>query len=198
MIRSTVMTGVLVVGFLSRSGITAGRYPDAKCELLQATSCLQYAAQMAQNPPLKRYLDAGIQFSQMTQQRAEGIVKDLVKAGEVQSEKAQAFVGELVERSRKNSDKVVAQIRKEVRSQMALAEFVTKDVVNRLQAQIEELRAQLPGGKPVKTAAKTTAATASKATKKAPAKKAAAKKATAAKRAVKKAPAKRAAPKSTS
>jgi polyhydroxyalkanoate synthesis regulator phasin len=153
---------------------------------------------MAQNPPLKRYLDAGIQFSQMTQQRAEGIVKDLVKAGEVQSEQAQAFVGELVDRSRKNSDRVVAQIRKEVRTQMSLAEFVTKDVVNRLQAQIEELRSQLPGAKPVQKAAKKTVTAAKKTAKKAPTKKTVAKKAPAAKRAAKKAPAKRAATKSTS
>ena len=151
---------------------------------------------MAQNQ-LQRYLDAGIHFSQMTQQRAQAIVEDLVKAGEVQSEQAQAFVGDLVERSRKNSDRLVEQIRKEVRNQMAVAEFVTKDVVNRLQAQVEELRSQLPG------ATRPTAVNlAWKKATKAPAKKAAAKKAAAvkstAKRVAKKAPAKRAAKKSAS
>ena len=37
---------------------------------------------MAKNPLIKRYLDAGMAFTQMTQSRAEAIVKDLVKQGE--------------------------------------------------------------------------------------------------------------------
>jgi polyhydroxyalkanoate synthesis regulator phasin len=142
---------------------------------------------MAQNQILKRYLDAGMQFTQMTQQRAEAIVKDLVKAGEVQSEQAQTIVGDIVDRSHKNSERLLEQIRKEVRNQVALAEFVTKDVVQRLQSQVEELRAQLPGARPVKKAPVKKAAA-----KKAPAKKAAVKKAVARKAVARKAPAKRA------
>jgi heparin binding hemagglutinin HbhA len=135
---------------------------------------------MAQNQLLKRYLDAGMQFTAMTQQRAEAIVRDLVKAGEVQAEAAQAAVNDIIERSRKNTEKLLEQVRAEVARQVALAESRTKDVVATLQAQIDELRAQLPGGRPAKK----------KAAKKAPAKKAAAKKAPA-----KKAPAKKAAAK---
>jgi cell division septum initiation protein DivIVA len=77
-------------------------------------------------------------------------------------------VRELVERSRSNTEKLLDQVRAEVQKQLAVAEYVTKDVVTRMQAQIDELRAQLPGGKPAKKkpAAK----------KQAPAKKAAAKK----------------------
>ena len=41
---------------------------------------------MPQNELLKRYLEAGMHFSQMTRERAEAIVRDLVKAGEVQAE----------------------------------------------------------------------------------------------------------------
>ena len=114
---------------------------------------------MAQNQILKRYLDAGMHFTQMTQQRAEAIVKDLVKAGEVQAEQAQTTVRDLVERSRSNTERLLEQVRGEVQKQLAVAEYVTKDVVTRMQAQIDELRSQLPGGRPAK--------------KKAPAKKAA-------------------------
>ena len=53
---------------------------------------------MAQTDTLKRYLDAGIAFTAMTQSRAEAIVKDLVKTGEVQSDAAQAVVLDLVDR----------------------------------------------------------------------------------------------------
>jgi polyhydroxyalkanoate synthesis regulator phasin len=139
---------------------------------------------MAQNQLFRRYLDAGIQFSQMTQQRAEAIVRDLVKAGEVQAEQTQAMVNDLVERSRKNTDRFVDQIRKEVRNQLEVAEVVTKDVVARMQAQIDDLRSQLPGGRPAKkSGAKKSAAKKTAVKKKAPAKKAAAKKAPAKKKA---------------
>src|SRR6187397_917885 len=53
---------------------------------------------MAQNDLWKRYLDAGLQFTQMTQARAEAIVRDLVRAGEVQAEQTQAIVNEMVDR----------------------------------------------------------------------------------------------------
>src|SRR3954447_12906751 len=125
---------------------------------------------MPQNELFKRYLEAGMQFSQMTRERAEAIVRDLVKAGEVQAEQTQAVVAEVLERSRKNTERFVEQVQVEVRKQLAVAEFVTKDTVARLQSQIDELRKQLPGaagrGKKMQAAAK----------KKAPAKKAPAKK----------------------
>src|SRR4051812_1807039 len=139
---------------------------------------------MAQNHLLKRYLDAGIQFSQMTQQRAEALVRDLVRAGEVQAEQTQALVNELVERSRRNTERLVEQIRTEVRRQVESAELARKDAVARMQSQIDDLRRQLAS-----VAKRPSAKTA--APKKAGAKKAAAKKT-----ARKKATAKKAAPSS--
>jgi polyhydroxyalkanoate synthesis regulator phasin len=141
---------------------------------------------MPQNELFKRYLDAGMQFSQMTRERAEAIVRDLVKAGEVQAEQTQTMVSEVLERSRKNTEKFVEQVTAEVRKQLSVAEFVTKDVVARLQSQIDDLRTQLPGpagrkGKKVKKAK--AAKKAAPAKKKAPAKKAPAKKKTPAKKA---------------
>jgi polyhydroxyalkanoate synthesis regulator phasin len=133
---------------------------------------------MAQNELFKRYLDAGIQFSQMTQQRAEALVRDLVKAGEVQAEQTQALVNELVDRSRRNTERLVEQIRSEVRNQLEIAEVVTKDVVARMQTQIDDLRSQLagqrPGGKKKPPEKKKAAAKKKAAKKKAPAKKKAA------------------------
>src|SRR4051794_16444235 len=96
-----------------------------------------------QNQLFKRYLDAGMQFTAMTQQRAEAIVRDLVKNGEVQADVAQTLVGDLVEKSRKNTEKLLGQVRAEVEKQLALAEIVTKDAGARLQSQIDDLRAQL-------------------------------------------------------
>ncbi len=144
---------------------------------------------MAQNPQIKRYLDAGMAFTQMTQSRAEAIVKDLVKAGEVQAAKTEELVTHLVERSRKNTDRLLELVRKEVRDQIASLGLVTKDDLARLERKL--------GGAPAKKSAakKSTAKrTAKKSPAKKSAKKAAAKKSTA-KRTAKKSPAKKSAAK---
>ena len=91
---------------------------------------------MAQDPPIKRFLDAGVQFTEMTQSRAEAIVKDLVKAGEVQTEQAQKFVDDLVTRSRKNTDKLLEAVRKEVQQQVSNLGLATQDDIARLEKKI--------------------------------------------------------------
>lgn len=125
---------------------------------------------MAENPLIKRYLDAGMAFTQLTQNRAEGIVKELVKAGEVQASKTQDLVAQLIERNRKNTEKLLETIRKEVRDQVAALGLATKDDIARLEKKIAG------GTSPAKKS------TAKKATKK----KSAAKKATTKKSAAKK------------
>src|SRR3954453_23531737 len=125
---------------------------------------------MPQNDLWKRYLDAGLQFTQMTQQRAEAIVRDLVEQGQVQAEQTQTAINELVDRSRQNTERMLDTVRKEVRNQIAVAEVVTKDVAARMQAQIDDLRNQLAtstrSGRPAKKAAKKTTKKATGTTKK--------------------------------
>jgi polyhydroxyalkanoate synthesis regulator phasin len=156
---------------------------------------------MAQNDILKRYLDAGLAFTALTQSRAEALVKDLVSAGEVQAEQARDAVTDLVERSRKNTERLVETIRQEVRAQITNLGLADKSDLDKLEARISKLFGSAAG--PAKAAAKTTTSTARKAAatatpakkaaaKKSPAKKSgAAKKTTAKKSAAKKAPAKK-------
>jgi polyhydroxyalkanoate synthesis regulator phasin len=91
---------------------------------------------MPQNDMLKRYLDAGVAFTQMTRDRAEAIVKDLVKAGEVQQKQAQKQVDDLVERSRKNTEQLLEVVRREVTTQLSAVGLATKDDIARLEAMI--------------------------------------------------------------
>lgn len=116
---------------------------------------------MAQTDLLKRYLDAGLAFTQMTQQRAEAIIKDLVKAGEVQAEQAAARRNELMERSRQNTERLVETVRKEVREQVRSLGLATQSDIDALRKEIGLLD---KAGAPAKKAAP----------KKAPVKKAAA------------------------
>jgi len=130
---------------------------------------------MAQSDLLKRYLDAGVAFTQMTRQRAEAIVRDLVKAGEVQSDQAQQAVQELVERSRENTERLVELVRKEMRDQVGNLGLATRDDIARLEKRIESLGR--PGGAAAKKSAPKKGAPAKKtAAKKTAAKKTAAKK----------------------
>lgn len=74
---------------------------------------------MAATDPWKRYLDAGLEFADLTRKRAEKVVNDLVKAGEIQREHAQERVEELLERSRKATEKLAETVCTEVTRQLS-------------------------------------------------------------------------------
>jgi len=124
---------------------------------------------------VRKYLDAGVSYAQVTREKAEEIVNDLVKAGEVRADEAQAAVKDLVERSRKSSEALTERVRAEVKEQMAEVKEQLAKVQPASQADVDAL-------------AKRVAAVEKKA--KAPAKKAPAKKASARKPAAKKSAAK--------
>ena len=73
---------------------------------------------MAQNDVFKRYLDAGMAFTQVSREKAEEFVKELVKQGEIRRKEAEDVIETLVERSRKNTEDLVAIIRQEVADQL--------------------------------------------------------------------------------
>ncbi len=150
---------------------------------------------MAQNDVLKRYIDTGLALTAMTQARAEALVKDLVKAGEVQADQAREAVTDLLERSRKSSERLLETVRKEVKQQITSLGLVSKADLDKAEQRISNLLGAATG--PVRKAAKAPAKAAAKkpAATKAPAKSPAAKKPTAKKAPAKKAPAKTAAKK---
>ena len=118
---------------------------------------------MAENNVLKRYLDAGMAFTAITQVKAEALVKDLVKTGEVQTEQAQAVVADLVERSRKNTEAFIDQVRHEISASAESLGLATIADITRIEKLIEAIRpgsakkapASAPAAK--KTVAKKTA-----------------------------------------
>ena len=107
---------------------------------------------MAENDMLRRYLDAGMAFTQLTRARAEAIVKDLVRAGELQREQTQDRVEDLLERSRKNTDQLRDLVRKEIREQLAAIGLATKDDIARLERKLSGASAAKKA--PAKKAAK--------------------------------------------
>jgi polyhydroxyalkanoate synthesis regulator phasin len=151
---------------------------------------------MAENDLLKRLLDAGMTFTAMTQARAEDLIRDLVRAGEVQAEQAQSVIDELVDRSRRNSERLIDAVRSEIRQQMAGLGLATREDVERLERRVADLSSTTGARKattrkaPARKAAKTTARKAG--AKKTTARTAGAKKTTARKASAKKTTARKA------
>jgi polyhydroxyalkanoate synthesis regulator phasin len=88
----------------------------------------------------RRLLDSGVAFTQMTQQRAEAIVRDLVRAGEVQSEQTAALVQDIVDRSRQNTEQLLQTVRTEIRDQVASLGLATSDEVQALRREVSNIR----------------------------------------------------------
>jgi|SRR5579875_388477 len=129
---------------------------------------------MALNDGLRRYLEAGVSLTQITRARAEELVRDLVRAGEVEAERAQDWAEDLVRRSRERSEALVGTVRAEVRQQLAELGFTSvEDLAKRVADIVNRAQAQLPARR--RTPARPPAAS----TRTAPARKATAHKATA-------------------
>jgi polyhydroxyalkanoate synthesis regulator phasin len=131
---------------------------------------------MSQTDLLKKYLDAGVAFTQMTQSKAEAIVRDLVRAGEVQTGDTRQRVEELLDRSRQNTDNLVKLVRTEVSNQVAKLGLVPKKELDAVRRELAQVKAQQ--AKTVVKSAPAKKAAAKAPVKKAPAKKAPVKKAT--------------------
>jgi polyhydroxyalkanoate synthesis regulator phasin len=143
---------------------------------------------MAQLDALRKYLEAGMAFTQTTRARAEEIVANLVRAGELQTEQTQQQVQDLVDRSRQNTDRLVDVVRKEILAQLGSLGFATKADLAKLERKVD---AAVKATKPA--AAKKATATNAVSARKSTAKKSTAKKSTTKKSAAKKSPAKKAA-----
>jgi polyhydroxyalkanoate synthesis regulator phasin len=145
---------------------------------------------MPENDLLKQLLDAGMNFTALTQARAEEVIRDLVRAGAVEAEKAQAGVDELLERGRRNRERWVETARDELDQALANLNLATRDDVERMAREMADnvvsaVRQFFPErGGPTRTAAPEpptapAAAPAATAAKKSTARKATAKKTTA-------------------
>ena len=73
---------------------------------------------MAQNDGLRRYFEAALAVSQITRSRAEEVVRDLIRTGEVESTQARDWVEDLVRTSRQRSETFVSTVHSEVRRQL--------------------------------------------------------------------------------
>lgn len=99
---------------------------------------------MGRDDLFRRSFEAGTAFLDMSRERAEALVKDLVKAGEVSKGKAQKAIDELVERSRKGGEELRQLIRREISDQIGALGLATSDDIARIEARLEGM-ASAPG-----------------------------------------------------
>ncbi len=78
-------------------------------------------------------------FLDMSRERAEALVKDLVKAGEVQKGKAQKAIDDLLERSRKGGEEFRNLIQREINQQLTAMGLATQEDVARIEARLAEM-----------------------------------------------------------
>ena len=72
---------------------------------------------MTENDAFRRYLEAGTTFTQVTRARANELVQELIKTGELEHHKAQEWVGGLVRANRRRSETIISTVSGEVRKQ---------------------------------------------------------------------------------
>ena len=122
---------------------------------------------MTENDGLRRYLKAGMTFTEVTRARADELLRELIKTGEIERHKAQDWVGDLVKTSGDRSVAFISTVRGEVRKPFKGLGFTNVDDL-----------AKKGGATPAHSSTAPRKATA-RAAKKAPAKKTAARKASA-------------------
>ena len=89
---------------------------------------------MATNPLLKRMLDAGMQFTEMSQKQAEKLVKEFVKSGQARKKDSDEMVRQIVDRGRTLSEQIVASVQAELAKQMSKFAGRLDDVEGRVEA----------------------------------------------------------------
>ena|SRR5579863_4346180 len=82
---------------------------------------------MTENDGLRRYVEAATALTQITRSRAEELVRELIKAGELERHRAQDWVEDLVKTSRDRSEALVGTVRGEVRQQLKELGFTNMD-----------------------------------------------------------------------
>jgi len=154
---------------------------------------------MTENDGMRRYVEAATTLTQITRSRAEELVRELIKAGELERHRAQDWVEDLVKTSRERSEALVGTVRGEVRQQLKELGFTNVDdlakkvadilarssaagrkVTHRPAGKVKKASPKKGGpgkGGPAKSGAAKSTARKTTGTKKAAAKKAAAKKA---------------------
>ena len=128
---------------------------------------------MPQAPDWQRYLEAGMQFTEMRRSQARRVANDLVEQGHLARDQVTSAVDEIVAISRRRTDEMREVVRKEVQRQLGGLGLATKADLAKLEKKMNKAN-RVAKTKAASKSSKTTTkkSDASKKTAKKPAKKA--------------------------
>ena len=86
------------------------------------------------NSTLKNYLEAGMQFTEMSKKQAEAFVSNLVQSGDVRRKDAERMVESVIRRSRETSERLAAVVQAEVAKQLKAFSARFDEVEQRVEA----------------------------------------------------------------
>jgi polyhydroxyalkanoate synthesis regulator phasin len=82
---------------------------------------------------LKRLLDAGMHFTETSQEQAEKVVNQLVKDGKARRKDSEELVQQLVRRGRKATEQMVSTVQAEISKQMGKFAGRLDDIESRVE-----------------------------------------------------------------
>lgn len=100
---------------------------------------------------LDKALDLAFGAADMTRERAQGIVDELIKRGEATREQSGTMVEDLLRRGQQQREELQVLVRREVSDTMSRMNMATRDDTARLERRIQELETlveDLRGGAP--------------------------------------------------
>ncbi len=92
---------------------------------------------------MREYLAAGMTIGEVTRERAEAIVRDLIEAGDLRREQFEAWVDRLLEWGRAATEAMVEAVRTEVANQLTSRGLVSQEDMSRIDARLDDLASQL-------------------------------------------------------
>ncbi|MDQ3772534.1 MAG: hypothetical protein M3343_10670 [Actinomycetota bacterium] len=99
---------------------------------------------------------------ELTRNRAEAIVRDLIKTGELPGSQAGGTVRDLMERSRQNRDEILNLVRSEIRGQVEAIGLASRRDLERLERRIARLEGRSSAPTTARKSPKKTTAKSSK------------------------------------
>jgi polyhydroxyalkanoate synthesis regulator phasin len=103
---------------------------------------------------------------ELTRNRAEAIVRDLIKSGELPGGQAAQAVRDLMERSKQNRNEILNLVRSEIRNQIEAIGLASKRDIARLERRVARLEDRPTGPSTAKRTRKKTKKTHKKSSKK--------------------------------
>ena len=91
---------------------------------------------MPQGPDWKRFLEVGMQFTEMRRSQAQQIARDLAEQGQLARDQMSNAVDEIVAMSRRRSEELGDVVRKEVQRQLGSLGLATKADLAKLERKI--------------------------------------------------------------